>query len=219
MHRRWYTRNRPVGLGIMGVADLFLRYKMVYGSKESIAFLEQIAEVMYNTAHDESVKLGKEYGIPEDCKALGRRNATLISLAPTGSIAMIADCSHVIEPIFSASFERVDERGEKYIYTHPLAGEDYFVSAVGKNQPSWKEQIDLVAACQKWCDTGVSKTINLPFSATVEDVKQAYIYAWKNKLKGITVYRDGSRDIQVLNQLPTEDDLKDVNCLSGVCIL
>lgn len=218
-HKDWYEENRPVGLGVMGVADLFLRYGIAYGSEESITFLDNIMAEMYLAAIEESEDLGAKLGYPKNCKRFGRRNITVISIAPTGSIAMIADCSHGIEPIFSSSFTRIDEKGQEYLYVHPLANEDYFVSAVGLNQPTWKQQIDLVAVTQKWCDSGVSKTINLPNSATVKDVKEAFVYAWQNKLKGITVYRDGSRNIQVLNQTPTETDVEMADCKDGVCNL
>lgn len=220
-HKQWYEENRPIGIGIMGLADLFLRYGIRYGSDESIAFTGKIMEAIKTVSYAVSEQLGKELGIPLQCQKLSkpRRNITTVSIAPTGSIAMIAECSHGIEPIFSPSYERIDERGEKYIYTHPLANEDYFVSAVGDRQATWKEQIDLVATAQKYCDSGISKTINLPNDATVSDVKEAMIYAWKSKCKGITLYRDGSRSFQVLNQVPTAKDVENANCKDGVCSL
>lgn len=219
--KQWYEENRSVGLGIMGLADLFLRYGIRYGSDESIAFTGKIMEEIKTVSYAVSEEMGKELGIPLQCQKLAtpRRNITTVSIAPTGSIAMIAECSHGIEPIFSPSYERVDERGEKYLYTHPLANEDYFVSAVGERQATWKEQIDLVATAQKYCDSGISKTINLPNDATVSDVKEAMIYAWKMKCKGITLYRDGSRSFQVLNQVPDSKDLLNANCKDGACSL
>lgn len=220
-HKQWYEENRPIGIGIMGLADLFLRYGIRYGSNQSITFTSQIMKHIQTVSYAVSEKLGKELGIPLQCQKLKtpRRNITTVSIAPTGSIAMIAECSHGIEPIFSPSYERIDERGEKYIYTHPLAREDYFVSAVGERQATWREQIDLVATAQKWVDSGISKTINLPNDATVSDVKEAMIYAWKSKCKGITLYRDGSRSFQVLNQVPTSKDVENANCKDGVCSL
>ena len=220
-HKNWYEENRPIGIGVMGLSDLFLRYSIRYGSEQSILFTEQIMDYIQAVSYDASEKLGKELGIPLQCQKLAtpRRNITTVSIAPTGSIAMIADTSHGIEPIFSPSYERIDERGEKYIYTHPLANEDYFVSAVGNNQATWKEQIDLVATAQKYCDSGISKTINLPNDATVSDVKEAMIYAWKSKCKGITLYRDGSRSFQVLNQVPTSKEVENANCKDGACSL
>lgn len=216
-HEQWYKENRPIGIGIMGLADLYLRYKIPYGNEESVLFVKEIMRYIQSASYYESEALGRELGIPKQCQKLPnpRRNITTVSIAPTGSIAIIADCSHGTEPIFSPSFRRIDERGEEYLYIHPQANEDYFVSAIGKNQPSWRNQIDLVAACQKFCDSGVSKTINLPNSATVADVKDAFVYAWRSGLKGITVYRDGSRNFQVLNDVPEEGE--STECPSGVC--
>lgn len=216
-HENWYAENRPIGIGVMGLADLFLQYEIEYGSEESIEFLGTIMNCIKKAAKSESVKLGKLLGVPSQCEKLPepRRNITLLSIAPTGSIAIIADCSHGIEPIFSPTFRRVDERGQEYIYVHPKATEDYFVSAIGAKQASWKEQIDLVSECYYYVDSGVSKTINLENTATIKDVKEAYIYAWQQGLKGITVYRDGSRSFQVLNDIPEEGENSE--CPSGVC--
>lgn len=218
-HKDWYEKNRPIGIGIMGFADLLLRYEIKYGSEESADFLNSIMQTMYTSARLESEYLGVLRGVPEECKKLAapRRNITLLSIAPTGSIAQIADCSHSIEPIFSPVYRRIDERGEEYVYEHPLAKEDFFVSAVGDNQPTWEQQIDLVSVAQKWVDSGVSKTINMPNSATVKDVKEALVYAWSKDLKGITVYRDGSRDFQILNNIPTVEEGSD--CKDGSCSL
>lgn len=220
-HEQWYVENRPIGIGIMGLADMFLRYGIKYGSKASIYEVERIMSSIKDSSYLASERLGQTLGIPLQCQKLEipRRNITTVSIAPTGSIAMIADCSHGIEPIFSPSFNRIDERGQTYLYTHPQASEDYFVSAVGSRQASWKEQIDLVATAQKFVDSGISKTINLPNEATVDEVKQAVLYAWKSGCKGITVYRDGSRQFQVLNQVVTEDDVKNSTCKDGVCTL
>ncbi len=217
-HKEWYEQNRPIGIGIMGLADLYLRYGIEYGSKHSQTLLEYIMGCIQETSYEFSEVLGVSQGVPAQCQKLSkpRRNVTTVSIAPTGSIAMIAECSHGIEPIFSPSFLRVDERGQEYLYTHPQANEDYFVSAVGSKQVSWKDQIDLVSTAQMWCDSGISKTINLPHSATVEDVKQAIIYAWQSGCKGITLYRDGSRQYQVLNQVQESDD---TSCKDGACSL
>lgn len=220
-HKEWYEENRPIGIGIMGLADVLLRYGLKYGSVESIRFVENVMKAIQDQSYASSEQLGKELGVPLQCQKLDnpRRNITTVSIAPTGSIAMIAECSHGIEPIFSPSYERIDERGEKYVYTHPQATENYFVSAVGTRQASWKEQIDLVSIAQKYCDSGISKTINLPFTATVSDVKEAMIYAWRSGCKGITLYRDGSRTFQVLNSVPTAEDVVNANCKDGVCTL
>jgi ribonucleoside-diphosphate reductase alpha chain len=220
-HQQWYEQNRPVGIGITGLADVLLRYGIKYGSSQSLEFVEDIMMTIQDQSYETSEKLGLELGVPLQCQKLEkpRRNITTVSIAPTGSIAMIAECSHGIEPIFSPSYVRVDERGEEYLYTHPKANENYFVSAVGDSQATWKEQIDLVATAQQYCDSGISKTINLSFNNSVATVKEAMIYAWQQGCKGITVYRDGSRSYQVLNAVPTTDDVLNANCKDGVCTL
>lgn len=220
-HQQWYEENRPIGIGIMGLADYFLRYGIKYGSQQSLDEIHCITEAIKEMSYLTSERLGKSLGIPKQCQKLERprRNITTVSIAPTGSIAMIAECSHGIEPIFSPSFKRIDERGQEYLYQHPSANEDYFVSAVGSRQATWKEQIDLVATAQEFVDSGISKTINMSNDVTVEEVKQAIVYAWKRGCKGITLYRDGSRQFQVLNQVPTEDQVKDSTCKDGVCTL
>lgn len=220
-HQQWYEENQPIGIGYMGLADYFLRYGIRYGSIKSLQHVYRITETIKETSYLASERLGQTLGIPLQCQKLERprRNITTVSIAPTGSIAMIADTSHGIEPVFSPSYMRIDERGQEYLYTHPQANEDYFVSAVGSKQATWKEQIDLVATAQKFVDSGISKTINLPNEATVQDVKDAIVYAWKSGCKGITLYRDGSRQFQVLNQVPTEQEVKDSTCKDGVCTL
>lgn len=221
---KWYSANRPVGVGLMGVADAMLNLEMTYGSQQSLEYLDNVSNVLYNSSYQESEKLGKERGVPIAAKLAGdatgsyRRNVTTVSIAPTGSIAFIAECSHGIEPIFSPMFKRIDERGEEYLFSHPLKDEPYFISAIGDKQPTWKQQIDIVATIQRYCDSGVSKTINLPNNATKEDTYNAFVYAWKQECKGITVYRDGSRQYQILNEIKEEDSL-DQSCKNGVCTI
>lgn len=215
----WYGNNRPIGIGIMGYADALLRQGVKYGFIEALSFLENVMETIQNTAKIKSHELGKELGFPQNSK--DRRNITVVSIAPTGSIAFIAGCSHGIEPVFSPIYNRTDERGESYIFKHNLRNEDYFVSAINDYQDrtvSWKEHLDTQLSAQKFCDSGVSKTINFPSYATVEEVKNAFVYAWQNGAKGLTVYRDQSRQKQVLETL-TEEDAKKQSCPSGVCDL
>ena len=215
----WYKDFRAIGVGIMGLSDALLRLKIKYGSQESLDFLEQIMKHLYRSARDESVVLGVERGIPAKCGIVGRRNITLLTVAPTGSIGFLAGCSHSIEPVFSPIFNREDERGESYLFKHPLRDEDYFVSAINDDSsktPSWKDHVNVQASAQKWVDSGVSKTINMDNSATVDDVYDAMVYAWKLGCKGVTVYRDGSRQFQVLTEVKEEDQLI-LDCPDGVC--
>lgn len=212
----WYEKHRPIGIGIMGYADALLKLKMRYGSPEATKFLSDIMKCIFTSAVDASTLLGQSRGIPEHCVSSGvnRRNITLVSVAPTGSIALIAGCSHGIEPIFSPVFSRIDERGNTYNFTHEYKDEDFFSSAINDYDESkvvtWKEHIDTQIAAQSYCDSGVSKTVNMPELATVKDVKDAMMYAWLNKCKGITVYRNNSRKEQVLT---------DMSCPTGICAL
>jgi ribonucleoside-diphosphate reductase alpha chain len=199
----WVEANRPIGLGIMGFADLCLKMGYRYGDDDSKKLAKDIMRQIHITAKETSEHLGKERGIPEQCAKLEepRRNITLTSIAPTGSVAMIAGCSHGIEPIFSPTYTRIDKSGS-YEVDHPMRNSTHFVSAVNDDPDkvvAWRQHIDIQAAFQDWVDAGVSKTINLPNSATENDIREAIIYAWTKGCKGITFYRDGSRQVQVLN--------------------
>lgn len=195
--------SRQIGLGIMGLADYYMKNKVAYGSKKALNLLDKIMEFLYTTSTNESEKMGVELGVPEWCKNLPtpRRNITRISIAPTGTISILAGCNSGIEPFFSEITERKDKTGEYTLDT--FSSEDFFkcaVSSVNKKfEVTWKEHIDTQAQVQKWCDSGVSKTINFPNETSKEDIAKAYLYAWKNKCKGITVYRNGSRNIEVLS--------------------
>jgi len=201
--KEWVQNNRPVGLGIMGFADLLLQMKIAYGSPESLDVAENLMSFIYREAIRTSEYLGDKYGVPKECTYLPtpRRNITVVSIAPTGSIALIAGCSHGIEPIFAPTTVRTDKTGVYTdISTHAEA--EYFRSAINDDPTkvvTWKEHIDIQAAFQMYVDSGVSKTINLPNTATKEDVGEAFMYAWEKGCKGITVYRDGSRVEQVLS--------------------
>ncbi len=213
----WYNNHRPVGVGIMGYADTLLRLNLKYGSEAAIDFLSQIMSITYKVASDESFKLGSYRGIPDGCKHVQRRNITLVTIAPTGSIGLIAGCSHGIEPVFSPIYNRTDERGETYLFEHALKDTDWFMSAINDDNSkivSWKEHIDTQLAAQTLCDSGVSKTINFPNDTTVEEVREAFIYAWQNGAKGLTVYRNQSRQTQVLESITENDNQA---CVNGVC--
>lgn len=199
---QWYADHRPVGLGIMGYADLLLKMGIPYGSSHAINMLHNILELMYQAANKESKELGIERGIPNHCTHVNRRNITLLSIAPTGSISFIADCSSSIEPIFAPTFTRQDERGEYYSFEVAGADLPHFRSAINEHNPdkivTWQEHVNTQVIAQMWVDSGVSKTINMPESATVKDVLTAMQYAWEKGAKGITVYRNNSRQKQVL---------------------
>ena len=232
--------NRRIGLGIMGWADLLFLLAIPYDSQEALALGEQVMGFVNRIAHDESRILAETRGafpnfahsIYKDDPAL--RNATLTTVAPTGTISIIADCSSGIEPVFALAFMHVVDRGKpterKLVMTNPIferiAREQGFhseelmnrVSEHGSVQdlsevperwrrvfvnahevsPEW--HIRMQAAFQHAVDNSISKTVNLPNSATVQDVADAYLLAWETGCKGITIFRDGCLATgQVLN--------------------
>lgn len=216
---RWYEQHRPIGIGVMGYADALLRLGYVYGEEDSLDFIRRVMKLILKTSYAVSWQLGEERGVPEHCKTVNRRNITTVSIAPTGSISFIAECSSSIEPIFSPKYMRTDERGVEYEFEHKLKNEPHFRSTLNEDKnkiPTWKQHIDVQAAAQKYVDSGVSKTINMLNGVAKEDVYQAMIYAWEQGCKGITIYRDGSRNVQVLENIKEEDSLLQ-ECPSGVC--
>jgi ribonucleoside-diphosphate reductase alpha chain len=225
----WYEANRPIGIGVMGFAGLLHQLGYPYGDPDSTKLIGLIMKQITDVAYDESVILGKEFGIPIKCEPLGRRNATVSSIAPTGSIAILADCEHSVEPPFSPMYTRIDQDGNTYEVEHPMANESFFMSTINsdtKKIPSPMQHLLIQAAAQKNTDAGVSKTINLPHSATPDQIRQIMITAWELGCKGITVYRDGSRQLQVLNdkkeQAPISEQALafldfDPSCINGIC--
>jgi ribonucleoside-diphosphate reductase alpha chain len=187
----------------MGLADYYLMRGIAYGSDESAKELEKIEKFMYDVAEDESIKLGKELGVPEWCQKLPipRRNITLLSIAPTGTISLIAGCNSGIEPIFSEIVVRNDKTGT-YQFENDLASKPYFrcaVSANGAREVTWEEHVKIQASAQKYVDSGVSKTINFPNHTRRETIYNAFIKAWQSGVKGLTGYRNGSRKLEVLS--------------------
>ena len=200
--RKWAYENRAIGLGIMGFADFCLIKQIPYGAKDSLEELEKILSFIYKTAKDESEKLGNDLGIPKMCKSLPnpRRNVTLLSLAPTGTISLIAGCSSGIEPIFSEITVRNDKTGT-YTFENNLADKPYFrcaVSSNGTQEVTWEEHIKVLATTQKHVDSGVSKTINFPNRTRKDTIAKAVFMAWELGCKGIASYRNGSRKVEVL---------------------
>lgn len=195
-------KSRPIGNGLMGLADFFMKKKVAYGSKESLEEFEKVAKVLYDVTKDESEKMGEEFGVPEWCQSLPepRRNITVVTFAPTGTLSLLARCNSGIEPFFSEITERRDKTGE-YIIDTP-SEESYFrcaVSTNGEKEVTWEEHVAMQSVAQKHSDSGVSKTINFPNKTHKETIGKAFIMAWKNNCKGITVYRNGSREIEVLS--------------------
>lgn len=208
---KWAKENRAIGTGIMGFADYCLLRKIAYGSEESIKELEKILSFISQVTEKESVELGQKYGIPKMCQMLPvpRRNITLMTIAPTGTTSIIAGCSSGIEPIFSEITVRNDKTGT-YTFVNDLAQQPYFrcaVSADGGIEVTWEEHIDILTAAQKHIDSGVSKTINFPTHTHRETIGKAFIMAWEKGAKGLAVYRNGSRKVEVLSPRSIKKDL------------
>jgi ribonucleoside-diphosphate reductase alpha chain len=227
--------NRKIGLGVMGWADLLMFMGIKYDSDEAIELSENIMRSMLSTAMRVSVALGKEKGnFPNILKSKFKkepymRNATLTTIAPTGTISIIANASSGIEPIFAVVTRRnVEETlGKNLVEVNPsvkrsleLKGlwtpdiEKALIDTQCKNcivlpkdmkdvlrtsaeiSPEW--HLKMQAIFQKYTDNAVSKTINLPNSASIHDIEAIYMQAWKLGIKGTTVYRDNSRQYQLL---------------------
>ena len=230
--------NRKIGLGVMGFADMLLRLQVPYDSDEACRIAGEVMSFIHDEARAESEDLARERGVfPNfegsifDTPAGARvRNATVTTIAPTGTISIIAGCSSGIEPVFALSYVRAnvlddDRMVEGHPYFEQVAQERGFLSdelmkkiaETGSARhtdglppdvqqvfatahditPEW--HIKLQAAFQKSTDNAVSKTVNFPNEATVDDVENVYRMAFRTGCKGVTIYRDGSRDEQVLN--------------------
>ena len=217
-----YSRAyRNVGVGVMGYADACILMGLKYGSEEALEFAEEVMAFIYKWTFVESVEYAEKYGsfkgweygdykplidgrkLPPETrkkyKETGLRNICLTTIAPTGSIGYISDCSTGIEPYFAEKIFRIDESNPDGTWiTAPLAKRhpEVFVSA---EELDVETHVAVQAAFQKWVDSGISKTINMHKDSTVSDVQRAYMLAWDTGCKGITIYRDGSKSVQVLN--------------------
>ncbi len=230
-------KNRKIGLGIMGWADMLVMLDIPYNSDKAIALAEEVMKFIRDEGRKMSVKLAETRGsFPGFDKsiypALGfkaMRNATITTIAPTGTISIIAGASSGIEPYFALAYYRnvmdnnklpevnpyfLAKAHEGKFYSESLlnkladAGNAHNLTEVPEDirkifvtsheiSPEW--HVKMQAAFQKYTDNAVSKTVNFENSATIEDVEKAYMLAYDLGCKGITIYRDGSRDNQVLN--------------------
>jgi ribonucleoside-diphosphate reductase alpha chain len=222
--------NRKIGLGIMGFADLLIQLGIPYDSEEGLKTAELLMQFMEEESNKASQALAEKRGPFPNIDKSGydypMRNATTTTIAPTGSLSIIADCSSGIEPVYALAYTRkaveetlpvvypyLEERAKKEgFYSEELLREIAKTGTVQDNEkvPSTIQEIfktaldieygwhvKMQAAFQKYTDNAVSKTINLPNAATKEDVKNAFLMAYTLGCKGITVYRDGSRLEQV----------------------
>lgn len=218
-------KNRKIGLGVMGFADLLLMMGIPYSSEDALNWAERLMSFVDGEGKKASADLAKKRGPFPNWKGslwerLGYpplRNATVSTVAPTGTISIIAGCSSGIEPIFSGVFFRNVLSGERLREVHPAverairerqgameSWDDEEISRI--LGPSWspaqrvplEAHVRMQAVFQRFSDSAVSKTVNLPESATPEEIARAYILAYESGCKGITVYRDRSRPLQVL---------------------
>jgi len=228
--------NRKIGLGVMGLAHFFIRLGIPYSSMKAVAVAKGIMNFIQHQAQERSVEMGEARGVFPNFKGsiydqregTRLRNATVTSIAPTGTLSLIANCSSGIEPLFAVDytrraledmeFEMVDplfvEMGESERFLTPELTRRLSSGARLKDQPEVPTKvkelfvttfeispvghIKIQAAFQEYTDNAVSKTINFPREATKDDVKDAFLTAYRERCKGITIYRSGSRAKQVL---------------------
>ncbi|AFC99520.1 ribonucleoside-diphosphate reductase, adenosylcobalamin-dependent [Methanocella conradii HZ254] len=234
--------NRKIGLGVMGFAEMLIKLGIPYDSKDALALGERIARFLEDEAARASEELaGRRGAFPNYQGSIWkspRRNATVTTIAPTGTISIIAGCSSGIEPLFAVAFMRHVLGGERLFEINPLfervAKERGFYSSslldkvvrqgtldgikevpedvkrlfvtAHEIAPEW--HVRMQAAFQKYTENAVSKTVNLPRSATPADIEGIYSLAYRLKCKGVTVYRYGSKGEQVLNLGLGEEEAK-----------
>lgn len=228
--------TRRTGLGTMGLADALIKMKIAYGSEASIPVIERIYSTIRDSAYEASTEIAAEKGpfprferdkylqgkfikrlpksLQEKIKKHGTRNAVLLTQAPTGTTSLLSGVSSGIEPVFDFAMIRRDRTGEHILYhpllqawrdAHPNASTPhYFVSS---KDLSPEEHIRVQATVQRYTDASISKTVNAPNNHTVDQVETLYRLAYEMGCKGVTYYRDGSRDA-VLTRIEDEKKQK-----------
>jgi ribonucleoside-diphosphate reductase alpha chain len=222
--------NRKIGLGVMGFADMLIQLDIEYGTNESLALAENLMKHIRDEAREESKNLAKKRGAFKNHKKsiykLKLRNATLTSIAPTGTISTIASCSPSIEPLFAisyvkktADFEFIELNQSFKEYAEDILSEELIGKIAHKGSLQKvkevpdkvkkifvtahdikpEQHVKMQAAFQKYTDNAVSKTVNLPYNATKKDIEKVFMLAYKLGCKGLTVYRDKSRKEQVIH--------------------
>ncbi len=248
------TRStRKIGLGIMGLADMLVCLGIPYDSNDALYIAEEVMKFINEEAAKASCELGEKRGefpafkgsIYDVPGGPHMRNATRTTIAPTGSISIIAGASSGIEPLFALCYTKTILEGEQFIEVNP------FFEATAKKEGFWNENlmqevanrgsirgmegipekiqqifvtahditpewhIKMQAAFQKYTDNAVSKTVNFPHNATRDDIAQVFMLAYKENCKGVTIYRDGSKDSQVLT-INREETTKTTPAVSGI---
>jgi ribonucleoside-diphosphate reductase alpha chain len=227
--------NRKIGLGVMGLAHFFIRLGIPYHSPKALEVARGLMSFIQHQARERSMELAEERGVFPNFlgsiysrNGMRLRNATLTTIAPTGTLSLIANCSSGIEPIFAIQyirraledmeFQMTDplflEFGEKEGFLNQDLLESLSKGANLRELPNVPQQvkdlfvtafeilpashIKIQAAFQEYTDNAVSKTINFPRDATKDEVKETFLLAYREKCKGITIYRSGSKPTQVL---------------------
>jgi len=245
--------NRKIGLGVMGFSDLLLRLRIPYCSEQAEQLAGKLMNFIRNEARKESNRLAQERGVFPNFKGsiydgvMELRNATITTIAPTGTISMISSSSSGVEPLFAVAYTKTVMDGTELVEVNPLFEEvakaegwysETLLKEVAKSGslhgikgvPAWAKKvfvtaheippewhIRIQAAFQNCTDNAVSKTINFSHAATEEDIAQAYHLAYKLGCKGLTVYRDGSRESQVLSTgTGNGSQLEDADVIRGV---
>jgi ribonucleoside-diphosphate reductase alpha chain len=242
--------NRKIGLGVMGFADALIKLGIPYDSVEAVETAEKIMSTIQDESKKASAELAKQRGtFPNfkhstyfDLESEPLRNATTTTIAPTGTLSIIANSSSGIEPIFALAYVRNVMDNNVLVETNPLFEQtardngfytdDIMQNIAAKGSVAGIEEIpdgikrifvtahdispeahiEIQSAFQKYVDNAVSKTVNFPYSATEEDIRKVYTLAYKSGCKGVTVYRDGSRQEQVL-QRKSDNQKSDANLL------
>lgn len=247
--------GRRIGLGVMGLAEYLFAKEVRYGSAEALRETGELLKCLRDTAYRASIELAKEKGafpaydklqyhkasfirhlppsIRRDISDYSIRNVTLLALAPTGTISLIPEVTGSIEPLFSRAYRRSDRVSDR-VYIHPIAKRlieesqptpDWFVDTTDL-KPT--DHLDMQVLCQRYIDGAVSKTINVPESFTAEDLSKV-LFEYLYEIKGVTVYRDGSRSGQVLNHITLDEarnyvqnattscDIESSRCATGAC--
>lgn len=206
--------TRRLGLGVMGFADALAEMGIPYDHEDALSLAKIFGQTIQRTAWEYSMELAQEKGpFPEfvedkinwnildglNLPHSPLRNIAITSIAPTGTIALIADVNSGIEPFFAKKYIRNITEGIGNVAKDTIDTEVQFDNIKTAHEIHWKDHILMQAEWQKYVDNAVSKTINMDESTTVEEIKDAFMMAWFSGCKGITVYRNNSKLFQILN--------------------
>jgi ribonucleoside-diphosphate reductase alpha chain len=239
---RMHKGNRKIGLGVMGWADMLVLMGIPYNSKEAFKLARKIMKFIQSSSKEASVELARQRGVFPNYKGSvydlkggpELRNATTTTIAPTGTLSLIADCSSGIEPLFALAYKRMildsefteinkyffqlakkrgfyNKRLERAVVSRGnlkgLKGvpEDVKALFVTAHEIAPEDHIEMQACFQKYTDNAVSKTINMPREATTDDVARAFVLAYEKGCKGVTIFRYGAKKRGTLLKIKERD--------------